>query len=93
MAKRKRPAQPEARRAKNLPAGRRAHQGQGDSQETLVSLQLGALPIINRVIQRMRLHEFLTRHFRDNAIHSRSDHAIRRELGDRWQTTRSGRLW
>ncbi len=62
MAKRKRPAQPEARRPKNLPAGRRARSGHGDSQETLISLHIGALPIINRLIERMRLHEFLTRH-------------------------------
>lgn len=63
MAKRKRPtAQPEARRPKNLPAGRRARSGPGDNQETLISLRLGALPIINRLIERMRLHEFLTRH-------------------------------
>lgn len=70
MAKRKRTAQPEARRLKNLPAGRRACSRQGDNQETLISLQLGALPIINRLIERMRLHEFLTRHLppEDNRI-------------------------
>ena len=62
MAKRKQSAQPHARRLKNLPAGRRARSSQGDNQETLLSLQLGALPVINRLIERMRLHELLSRH-------------------------------
>ena len=62
MAKRKRPAQPEARRPQNLPAGRRARSGQGDATETLITQTIGAVPILNRLIERMHLHEFLTQH-------------------------------
>lgn len=62
MAKPKHPAQPEARRPKNLPVGKRARRGRGNAQQTLITQQLGALPILDGVLQRMRLHEFLQRH-------------------------------
>ena len=62
MPKRKQAPQPEARRPKDLPAGRRARCGQADNQDTLISLQFGPLPILQRLIKRMRLHEFLSRH-------------------------------
>lgn len=60
MAKRKRPpAQPEARRPKNLPAGQRTRAAHG---KTILTHSVGALPILNRLLQRMRLQEFLQRH-------------------------------
>ena len=62
MAKRKRTAQPEARRPKHPAAGIRATTGRRDSTETLVTQTIGALPIIHRLLERMRLREFLHRH-------------------------------
>ncbi len=59
MAKRKRKAHPEARRPKNLPAGQRTHSAHG---KTIITHSVGALPIINRLLGRMRLQEFLKRH-------------------------------
>ncbi len=60
MPNRKRPkAQPEARRPKNLPAGQRTHQAQG---KTILTHSIGALPILNRLLKRMRLQEFFKRH-------------------------------
>jgi transposase len=59
MAKRKRKTQPEARRPKNLPAGQRTHSAHG---KTIITHSVGALPIINRLLERMRLREFLKRH-------------------------------
>ena len=59
MAKRKPKTQPEARRPKNLPAGQRTHSAHG---KTILTHSIGGLPIINRVLKRMRLEEFLRRH-------------------------------
>ncbi len=57
MAKRKRKTQPEARRPKNRPDGRRTYATHG---QHILTHAVGALPILNRVLQRMRLKEFLT---------------------------------
>lgn len=59
MAKRKPKTQPEARRPKNLPAGQRTHRAHG---KTILTHSIGGLPIINHILKRMRLREFLTRH-------------------------------
>lgn len=59
MAKRKRKAQPEARRPKNLTDGQRTDRAHG---KVLVTHRIGALPILNRLLGRMRLDEFFTRH-------------------------------
>ena len=57
MAKRKRKTQPEARRPKNRPEGQRTYATQG---QHILTHAVGALPILNRLLQRMRLQEFLT---------------------------------
>ncbi|MEE8220673.1 MAG: IS1634 family transposase [Woeseiaceae bacterium] len=57
MAKRKRKTQPEARRPKNRPDGQRTYARHG---QHILTHAVGALPILNRVLQRMRLKEFLT---------------------------------
>lgn len=59
MAKRKLKTQPEARRPKSLPAGQRTQSAHG---KTILTHSVGALPIINRLLERMRLQEFLKRH-------------------------------
>jgi transposase len=59
MAKRKTKTQPEARRPKNLPAGQRTQPAHG---KTILTHSIGGLPIINQVLKRMRLEEFLRRH-------------------------------
>ena len=59
MAKRKPKTQPEARRPKNLSDGQRTYRAHG---KRIVTHTVGALPIINRLLGRMRLQEFLTRH-------------------------------
>jgi hypothetical protein len=59
MAKRKTKTQCETRRPKNLSDGQRTYQAHG---KRIVTHCVGALPIINRLFQRMRLQEFLTRH-------------------------------
>lgn len=61
MARRKRRPriEPEARRPKDLPAGQRTHPAHG---KTILTHSVGALPIINRLLKRMRLQEFLERH-------------------------------
>ena len=59
MSKRKPKSQPEARRPKDLPAGQRTQTVGG---KTIVTHSLGALPILNRLLKRMRLEEFLQRH-------------------------------
>ena len=59
MAKRKRKTQPEARRPKDLTDGQRTYSAKG---RHIVTHTVGALPILNRLLERMRLHEFLTRH-------------------------------
>jgi len=59
VAKRKRKSQPEARRPQDLPAGQRTNSVHG---KTILRHSIGALPIINRLLKRMRLQEFLERH-------------------------------
>ena len=62
MAKRKskgQPSQPEARRPADLSAGQRTYRAQG---KRIVTHSVGALPILNRLLERMRLQEFLARH-------------------------------
>ncbi len=59
MAKRKHKSQPEARRPKDLPAGQRTNPQHG---KTILTHSIGALPIINRLLKRMRLEKFLERH-------------------------------
>jgi transposase len=59
MAKRRPKPQPEARRPKDLPAGQRTRALHG---KTILTHSIGALPIINRLLKRMRLEEFLERH-------------------------------
>ena len=59
MAKRKPKSQPEARRPKDLPAGQRTNSAHG---KAILTHSIGALPIINRLLKRMRLQEFLQQH-------------------------------
>jgi len=60
MAKRRpRKSQPEARRPKNLTDGQRTYRTHG---KQIVTHSVGALPIINRLFERMRLQEFLSQH-------------------------------
>jgi transposase len=59
VARRKPKPQPEARRPKNLPAGQRTNVAHG---KTILTHSIGALPIINRLLKRMKLQEFLQRH-------------------------------
>jgi transposase len=59
MAKRRAQAQPEARRPKNLTDGQRTYRSRGKAIRTH---SVGAIPIINRLLKRMRLQEFLLRH-------------------------------
>ncbi len=59
MAQRQPKTQGEARRPKNLPAGQRSNSSGG---KTIVTHSVGALPILNRLLKRMRLQEFLGRH-------------------------------
>lgn len=56
MSKRKQKPQPQARRPKHLTDGQRTYRASG---KTIVTHAVGALPIINRLLQRMRLQEFL----------------------------------
>ena len=59
MAKRKKKTQPEARRPKDLPAGQRTREAHG---KTILTHSIGGLPILNRLLERMRLKESLERH-------------------------------
>ena len=59
MAKGKGKAEPEARRPPNLPAGQRTNSAHGKS---IVTHTIGGLPLINRLLKRMRLEEFLHQH-------------------------------
>ena len=61
MARKKqnRKAQPEARRPKGLTDGQRTYQSGGRS---IVTHQVGAVPILNRLLERMQLERLLTRH-------------------------------
>lgn len=57
MAKKRRKCEPEARRPKDLSDGQRTYQAQG---KRIVTHSVGALPIINHFLERMKLDEFLT---------------------------------
>lgn len=60
MAKKRRPKmQPDARRPKGLTDGLRSNTSQG---KRLVTHSIGALPILNQLLERMRLQEFLAKH-------------------------------
>lgn len=59
MAKRSRKTQPEARRPKDLPDGQRTYAAHG---HRIVTHSVGAMPILNRLLERMRLQEFLSCH-------------------------------
>ena len=60
MAKKRRPKmQPEARRPQDLTDGQRSQTSQG---KRIVTHSIGALPILNRLLENMRLHEFLSQH-------------------------------
>lgn len=59
MTPQKPKAPTEARRPANLPAGQRTYPAKG---KTIVTHTVGALPIINRMLQRMRLKELLDKY-------------------------------
>lgn len=59
MSPKKKLTQPEARRPKNLSDGQRTYPANG---MTIVTHQVGALPIINGLLDRMQLREFLSSH-------------------------------
>jgi transposase len=59
MAKNSRKCQPEARRPKDLSDGQRTYRAHG---KMIVTHAVGAMPILNRLLERMRLDEFLRRH-------------------------------
>jgi transposase len=59
MAKRRPQAQPESRRPKNLTDGQRTYRSRG---KVILTHSVGAMPIINRLLKRMRLQELLHRH-------------------------------
>jgi transposase len=59
MAKKRRKCQPEARRPKDLSDGQRTYRAHG---KMIVTHTVGAMPILNRLLERMRLDEFLRRH-------------------------------
>lgn len=62
MAKRKNKqtkSQPEARRPKNLSDGQRSYKVHG---KAILTHSVGALPILNRILERMRLQDFLARY-------------------------------
>lgn len=60
--KRKKKTEPEARRPKNLSDGQRTNKAH---QKTILTHTIGALPIINRLLKRMRLRELLSQHLPD----------------------------
>lgn len=72
MAKRHIQAQPEARRPEGLDDGQRTETANG---KRLLSHQVGAIPIINRILERMQLHELLQRHLPAETKRSRVDSA------------------
>lgn len=59
MAKKRRKCEPEARRPKDLSDGQRTYRANG---KKIVTHSVGALPIINHFLERMKLDEILTRH-------------------------------
>ena len=52
-------SQPEARRPKKLSDGQRTYEAHG---KLILTHSVGALPIINRILKRMRLQDFLSRY-------------------------------
>jgi transposase len=62
--------QPLARRPKDLPFGQRTNSAHGTA---IVSYSVGAMPIINRVLDRMRLGELLTKHLPDEDQRTKID--------------------
>jgi len=70
MAKRKAKARPEARRPRKLSDGQRTYRG-GDKQ--IITHRIGGLPIINRLLDRMRLREFLVQHLQPEDARTRVD--------------------
>lgn len=59
MAQRTSRTQPEARRPRDLSAGQRTDPAR---DKLILTHAVGGLPILNRLLQRMRVQEFLTRH-------------------------------
>jgi len=57
--KQKQKPQPEARRPRHLSDGQRSSQANGT---TLITHAVGAMPILNRILQRMKLSEILAQH-------------------------------
>ena len=57
--KQNRKPQPEARRPKGLTDGQRTYRSGGRS---IVTHQVGAVPILNRLLERMQLHQLLSKH-------------------------------
>lgn len=62
--------QPQARRPKDLPHGQRTNAANG---KAIVTYRVGAIPIINRVVERMRLREILTKHLPDEDQRTKID--------------------
>ncbi len=63
MARKKRsPADPEARRVKNLPSGQRTRSSDGAS---IVTQNIGAAPLLVRILERMRLEKLLGQYLPD----------------------------
>ncbi len=71
-SKRRIKSQPEARRPKGLATGQRTI---AMDRQYIVTHQVGAMPIINRVLERMKLHEHLERHLPNEDKRSRVDAA------------------
>jgi len=57
--KQNRKPQPEARRPKGLTDGQRTYRSGG---RCIVTHQVGAVPILNRLLERMQLHQLLSKH-------------------------------
>jgi transposase len=55
--KKRRSTQPEARRPKGLSCGQRTRRSDG---KTITTFHVGALPVLNQLLERMKLREFLT---------------------------------
>lgn len=63
-------AQPQSRRPQNLPHGQRTKPAHG---KAIVSYSVGAMPIINHFIERMRLSEMLTKYLPDEDQRTKID--------------------
>jgi hypothetical protein len=75
MAKRKSRTQPEARRPTHLSDGQRTYRAH---QKAILTHRIGPLPILNRLLERMRLQEFLARHLPPEDRRTKAGHATRR---------------